>query len=238
MKEKGSSFGSGLRSFPTKSLFRGSQQIRETGENNNTRGHLLSLPKDSIQVPVHSSDLPKLTSLAPLVSLGHRETSTFAGQILSAPNSLSGHLKTGTRFTPRTPTPHDPSGPHLPSLRTATRSFHPGEPFSPVSHSLSQWHRCPRLPKPALPVHTPGPTAAPHLSAPRSALRPAAPSGPCRGLGRGRSAPLPAGSRPPQQPGSPAHPPGPRPATLCQFRPRGGSDGYGRGRGAGGALGR
>lgn len=54
--------------------------------------------------------------------------------------------------------------------------------------------------------------------------------------GGGRSARLPAGSRPPSC--GPA-PPGPRPATLCQFRPRrGGSDGAGDGdRGAGGGFG-
>lgn len=50
-----------------------------------------------------------------MVFLGHRETSTFAGQILSAPNSLSRHLKAGTRVTPRTPTPHAPSGSIFPA---------------------------------------------------------------------------------------------------------------------------
>lgn len=218
-KEKGSSSRSGLHFFPTKSLFRGSQQIGEAGENNNTRGHLPSLSKDSIQDPLHSSELPKLTPLAPLVFLEHRDNSTFAGQVLSAPNSLSRHLKAGTRVTPRnSPNSARPFGAHHPSLRTATRSLHPGEPFSPASYSRSPWHRCPRLPEPSLPSTPPAPrrrlTLA--LRARRSARRPRpAHAG---GWGGGARLRCPQAPAPPQQPGSPAHPPpGPGPLLCVSF---------------------
>lgn len=78
----------------------------------------------------------------------------------------------------------------------------------------------------------------PRLTSARGARRPPRPPRPAHagGCGGGRSARLPAGSRPQLQPRSP----GARPATLCQFRPRrGGSDGGGgRGGGREGILGR
>lgn len=131
----------------------------------------------------------------------------------------------------------------------------PNTTFPPVVQSLTSVSRQLRLPipsrsSPATPTPSPQPhlrlpsrprapglLPPPHLSAQRSAPAPAAPSCPCRGLGRGALGSPPRGLPPP--PAAAPLPPGPRPATLCQFRPRrGGSDGGGgRGRGAGGGFG-
>lgn len=207
----------------------------EAGENNNARGHLPFRGKDSIQDPVHSSELPKLTPLAPSVFLGRgdlhlRGTNPIIPKLpLRAPKGWD----QGNSSHPNSPCA--PSSQPAHSGRPALAI--PGNPSLQPPTAAPHGPRSPGLPEPVLPVHTPDPPRW-RLTSARGARRSARRPRPAHAGGWGGGARLrcPQAPAPQRQPGSP--PPGPRPATLCQFRPRGGSDGGGRGRGAGGALGR
>ena len=124
------------------------------------------------------------------------------------------------------------TGPFPCPLASPAHTLRPGS-SSPESASAAA------SPLPSRP-RAPGLLPPPRLASPqRSALgaRPGGPVLPMPGAGAG-GARL-SSPRAPAPPAAAPLPPGPRPATLCQFRPRrGGSDGGGgRGRGAGGGFG-